>query len=190
MNANNILNTINASNFVEMFSILISLILGIMASAISYKNSKKLKEMEAYKHSLKMKELKIDTRYKNNQDLIEEVHMFLTNMKNLSCNSECYLFREGEDKKKKYTEVIIEARESLIWVRKKVNILSVYMDRSIYCDIIKLFDLAYEWLKSIDVKNYDDFLENIWKKEILEVEEKALNIIERIQNDNEQIIEN
>ena len=146
--------------------------------------------METYKHSLKMKELKIDTRYKNNQDLIEEVHMFLTNMKNLSYNSECYLFREGEDKKKKYTEVIIEARESLIWVCKRVNILSVYMDRSIYCDIIKLFDLAYKWLKRIDVKNYDEFMENIWEKEILEVEERALNIIERIQNDNEQIIEN
>ena len=185
-----ILNTLSIKDVVETISILVTFILGILSIIISARNNKKLKEMETYKHSLKMKELKIDTRYKNNQDLIEEVHMFLTNMKNLSCNSECYLFREGEDKKKKYTEVIIEARESLIWVHKRVNILSVYMDRSIYCDIIKLFDLAYEWLKSIDVNNYDEFLENIWKKEILEVEEKALNIIERIQNDNEQIIEN
>ena len=43
-----------------------------------YREQQKLKEMETYKHSLKMKELKIDTRYKNNQNLIEEVHMFLT----------------------------------------------------------------------------------------------------------------
>lgn len=186
----NILNTLMMKDIIEAISILVTFILGILSIVISTGNSKKLKEMETYKHSLKMKELKIDTRYKNNQDLIEEVHMFLTNMKNLSCNSECYLFREGEDKKKKYTEVIVEARESLIWVRKKVNILSVYMDRSIYCDIIKLFDLTYELLKSIDVKSYDKFLENIWKEEILEVEEKALRIIERIQNDNEQIIEN
>lgn len=185
-----ILNTLSMKDVVEIISILVTLILGILSIIISTRNSKKLKEMETYKHSLKMKELKIDTRYKNNQDLIEEVHMFLTNMKNLSCNSECYLFREEEDKKNKYTEVIIEARESLIWVRKKVNILSVYMDRSIYCDIIKLFDFAYKLLKSIDAKDYDKFLEDIWKKDILEVQEKALSIIERIQNDNEQIIEN
>lgn len=189
MELNKVLDTLQVKDIVEMISILITFLLGILSTMISIGNSRKLKEMESYKHTLKMKELKIDTRYKNNQLVIEEVHMFLTNIKNLSCNSECYLFRTHEDKIHKYGEVIEEARESLIWVQKRVNILSVYMDKSIYSDIGELFKLVRYLLNSIEPYNYKKFFNNYYEEKIHEVEIKGLAIIKRIQMDNEQIIE-
>ncbi|MCI8358223.1 MAG: hypothetical protein HFI51_08790 [Lachnospiraceae bacterium] len=182
-------NALNMKDIIEAISILVTFLLGILSIIISAKNSKKLKEMETYKHSLKMIELKIDTRYKNNQLLIEEVHMLLVNIKNLSCNSECYLFRNERDKYEKYDKVLIEARESLIWVQKRVNILSAYMDRNIYSEIKVLFGMVRNLLNMIDVKNYHKFLENYWYEPIYEIEMKGLDIIQKIQTDNEQIIE-
>lgn len=88
--------------------------------------------------------------------------MLLVNIKNLSCNSECYLFRNERDKYEKYDKVLIEARESLIWVQKRVNILSAYMDRNIYSEIKVLFGMVRNLLNMIDVKNYHKFLENYW----------------------------
>lgn len=189
MEVNELLSTLEVKDIVEAISILITFILGILSTIISASNSRKLKEMESYKHTLKMKELKIDTRYKNNQLVIEEVHMLLTNIKNLSCNSECYLFRNREEKLHKYGEVVTEARESLIWVQKRVNILSVYMDKNIYFDIGELFKLVRNLLNGLDPNNYKKFFNNYWEGAIQEVEIKGLAIIERIQNDNEQIIE-
>lgn len=189
MEINKILSTIEIKDIIEAISILITFLLGILSTIISANNSKKLKEMESYRHTIKMKELKIDTRYKNNQLVIEEVHMLLTNIKNLSCNSECYLFRTREEKIQKYAEVVVEARESLIWVQKRVNILSVYMDKSIYSDIGKLFQLVRFLLNGIDAKNNKKFFEDYWKEAIQEIETKGLIIIQEIQLDNEQIIE-
>lgn len=183
------LSTLEMKDIIEAISILVTFLLGVLSTIISARNSKKLKEMENYKHSIKMKELKIDTRYKNNQLVIEEVHMLITNIKNLSCNSECYLFRNREEKIQKYAEVIVEARESLIWVQKRVNILSVYMDKSIYFDFGELFKMIRNFLNDIEAKNYKKFLNDYWGEEIQKVEEKGLGIIQRIQLDNELIIE-
>lgn len=189
MEVNEVLSTLEAKDIVEAISILITFLLGILSTIISASNSKKLKEMESYKHILKMRELKIDTRYKNNQLVIEEVYMLLTNIKNLSCNSECYLFRTREEKLHKYGEVVVEARESLIWVQKRVNILSVYMDKNIYLEISELFKMIRELLNELDPNNYRKFFNNSLEKAIQEVEIKGLTIIQKIQVDNEQIIE-
>lgn len=178
------------NDLISAVSILITFILGIASTFISIRNSKKLKDMETYKHTLKMKELRVDTQYKNNQLVIEEVHMLLTNIKNLSCTSDCYLFRNDSEKRQKYKEAIIESRESLIWVRKRVNILSAYMDKTIYSNIEQLLLLAREVLEKIENTEFDDFLNGFLLDNIQIIEEKGLKIIKMIQEDNENIIEN
>lgn len=178
------------NDLINIISIAITFLLGIISTVLSIKNSKKIKDMETYKHSLKMKELRIDTRYKNNQAVMLEVHVLLTNIKNLSCKSDCYLFRDNAETQVKYRESIIEARESLIWVQRQVNTLSVYMDREIYFKIKELFKLIRELLEKIEKSNnYNDFLEDVLSEYIGEIEEKGLDIIQKIQDDNEKIID-
>ena len=179
---------IEVNDIISAISIFITFLLGIFSTIISVRNSKKLKDMETYKHSLKMKELKIDTQYKNNQLVIEEVHMLVTNIKNLSCTSDCYLFRSN-DMEEVYNKVKNEARESLIWVKKRVNILSVYMDKNIYSQIVELLNFVREILDKVEFMNYQDFLNDIIKDEIQKVEENGNKIIKMIQNDNENIIQ-
>lgn len=179
---------IEATDIINAFSIFITFLLGIVSTIISVRNSKKLKDMENYKHSLKMKELRIDTQYKNNQLVMEEVHMLITNIKNLSCTSDCYLFRSEKEMENVFIEVKNEARNSLIWVKKRINILSVYMDKDIYNNIIDLFKSVREILDTIEFMNYNDFLNDIIGEKIQNVEEQGRAIIKMIQLDNEKII--
>lgn len=95
---NNVSNILQTKDIIEIISLTITFLLGLLSMYFSAKTNKKLKESEFYKHSLKMKELKIDTRYKNNQLVIEEIYELLINIKNLSIKSECYLFKNRKQK--------------------------------------------------------------------------------------------
>lgn len=188
MENTNLLSMSEIKDIIETVSILVTLVLGITSSIMSARNSRKLKDMETYKYSLKMKELEIEIQYKNNQLVVEEVHMLLTNIKNISCNSECYLFISDEEKIEKYSEVLITARESLIWVKKRISILSVYMNGEIYIEIKELFKMVKNLLYNVEAKNSQQFLDNYWEKAIQKIEEQGLKIIQELQLDNKRIV--
>ena len=63
------------------------------------------------------------------------------------------------------------------------------MDKNIYFDFGELFKMIRNFLNDIEAKNYKKFLNDYWGEEIQKVEEKGLGIIQRIQLDNELIIE-
>lgn len=64
------------------------------------------------------------------------------------------------------------------------------MDKHIYSNIGELFKMVYNLLNSLEAKNYKKFFNNYWGNDIYEIEEKASDIIQKIQVDNEEIIEN
>ena len=180
-----------SSECIDLVVKIITCFLGVIASIVSIRNSKKIKELEKYKHEMKKEELKIEMRYKQSRDVMLEVHVLLTNIGNLSCTSECYLFRDEKDKQKKYEEVVIEARNSFIWVQRQVNVLSVYMNRKIYEDISEMFKKIRGLLEQVEESNgYDDLKKGIWCEPINEIENMGQSIIAAIQQDSEDIVAN
>lgn len=130
--------TISAAIIAGAFSILVSLV----ALVTSLINNRKIKEIEKVKTSLKLKEMKREMEYKNLQTIIEEVYNIYCLTLALSPDSDYYLLLDDKEKKKTYNVQKREVKESLIWTRKRIHILSVYMDTSLFQKIEALLNLS------------------------------------------------
>lgn len=120
---------------------------------------------------------KIIEDHKKRTRVLEEIHNLIVNMENLGENALCYLFLNPQEKEERYILNLKEARDSIIWIDKQIDILSWYIDSSIRGLIKQLLSYSKVQVIKLDADSSYRISEE-FSEDIKNIRQKGNNIIE------------